>query len=81
MSLFNFSHTFAITTGCAELIKSSMMVNKLRSHAKPSSPSFNKHLDRGVFGQQFDPLFFERFFKFCDKNSRNDREGVGLVQK
>ena len=67
MSLFNFSHTFAITTGCAELIKSSMMVNKLRSHAKPSSPSFYKLFERGVFGKLFDPLFCERFSNFATK--------------
>ena len=36
---------------------------------------------RGVFGQQFDPLVFERFSNFATKNSQNDREGVGLAQK
>ena len=38
-------------------------------------------ISRGVFDQQFDSLVFWDFFKVWDKESQNDREGVGLALK
>ena len=36
---------------------------------------------RGVFGQQFDPLVFQNFFKVYVNKSQNDSEGVDLALK